>query len=57
MNITARLTSLAQAGEILVSQAAFAAASLEVGVSEMRRLELKGRSEPVDAHVLKIGAG
>jgi adenylate cyclase len=55
VNITARLSSLAAAGEILVSEPACAAASLDSGGLETRRLELKGRSEPVAVRVLKIG--
>jgi len=56
MNITARLSSLAGPGEILVSDAACAAASLDAAQLETRRLELKGRTEPVTVGVLKVGA-
>jgi adenylate cyclase len=56
MNIAARLGSLARAGEILISQSTYSAASLNVS-TESRRVELKGRTEPVDVRVLKIGAG
>ncbi len=56
MNIAARLTSLAGTGEILISQSACRAASLDAR-TELRRLDLKGRSEPIDVQVLKIGAG
>ncbi|MGH2569124.1 MAG: adenylate/guanylate cyclase domain-containing protein [Bacteroidota bacterium] len=52
MNITARLASLARAGEILVSSETCAAAKLDTAQLEERRLELKGRSEPVSAFVL-----
>jgi adenylate cyclase len=51
-NTGARLSSLARAGEVLVSQAAAAAAGLEPSGIEIRNLELKGRSEPVEAWVL-----
>ena len=54
MNTTARLASQAGAGEILVSEAACAAAGLETAGLEGRRLELKGRSEPVSVRVLHI---
>jgi adenylate cyclase len=54
MNITARLTSLAAPGEALVSQAACIAAELDVGGFEQRRLDLKGRTEPVDVRVLRV---
>jgi class 3 adenylate cyclase len=56
MNITARLASLAASGEILVSKSAYRAATLDTNI-ETRCLELKGRSEPVDVHVLKVNAG
>ena len=56
MNITARLSSLAAAGEILVSQSAYAAAELDED-TEIRHLELKGRTAPVHVHVVKINAG
>jgi adenylate cyclase len=54
MNITARLTELAAPGEALISQAAFDAAKIENGSYERRRLELKGRSEPIDVRVLRV---
>ncbi len=54
MNVTARLTSLASSGEAVISQAAFDAAQLPEGGYERRRLELKGRTEPVDVQVLHV---
>jgi adenylate cyclase len=54
VNITARLASQAGAGEILISDAACTAASLDLGQLEHRELELKGKSEPTGVHVLKI---
>ena len=56
MNIPARLASQARAGEILLSESAYKHAAREENV-EKRILELKGRSEPVNVHVLKIKAG
>jgi adenylate cyclase len=56
MNITARLASQAGAGEILVSESAYNQAALKANL-EKRSLELKGRSEPVNVHVLKINEG
>jgi len=53
VNITARLASTAGAGEALVSEAACAAAGLNIGSLEQRQLELKGKSEPVSVRVLK----
>jgi adenylate cyclase len=51
VNTTARLTSLAQAGEILISADAAAAAGLETKGLERRSLELRGRDQRVDAWV------
>ncbi len=51
-NVAARLSSAARSGEILMSEVAVRRA----GVSrdgETRNLELKGKSEPMTAHVLK----
>jgi adenylate cyclase len=56
VNIAARLASKAGAGEILVSESTYNKAALNTN-AEKRTLELKGRSEPVTVHVLKIGAG
>jgi len=55
VNLTARLASLAQAGEILISEATRAAAGLPTDGLEPRHLELKGRNEPVDVWVMRIG--
>lgn len=54
VNITARLASLAASGEVLISDAAFAAAQLDLGELEHRSLQLKGRSEPIGVRVLRI---
>lgn len=53
MNITARLASQARAGEILVSRESCTAANFDTGHLEERRLELKGRSEPINVLVVK----
>lgn len=53
-NVAARLASMAAPGEVLVSEAASAAAGLEEDVFEKRSLQLKGRVEPVSACVIKI---
>ena len=55
VNLTARLASLASAGEILFTEATRTAAQLPVDGLEPRRLELKGRSEPIDVWVLRVG--
>lgn len=54
VNITARLASLAGPGEILISDAAYGAARLDLGDLEHRNLQLKGRSEPVGVRVLRV---
>ena len=52
-NTGARLASLAKPGEILVSRDAASQAGLDVAGVETRHLQLKGRSEPVEAWVLE----
>lgn len=54
VNTTARLASQAGAGEILVSDAAYAAAGLNMEGLEHRQLELKGKSEPIGVQVLRV---
>lgn len=55
VNITARLASVAGRGEILVADAAARAAGIgRVGL-ELRRLDLRGRSEATDALVVTLG--
>ena len=56
VNLTARLASLARAGEILISEATRAAAGLPIDGLEPRHLQLKGRAEPVDAWVMRVGS-
>ena len=51
-NTAARLSSSAGAGEILISDAAYREADLRLSGLERRPLILKGKSEPVLAHVL-----
>jgi adenylate cyclase len=53
VNATARLSSLAGAGEALISRAAVRAAGLGGSGFEERRLELKGRQEPMDVVVMR----
>lgn len=55
VNTTARLVSMAGPGEVLVSEAAAQAAGMDLAGLEQRRLELKGRAEPVEVHVLRVG--
>jgi adenylate cyclase len=52
VNITARLASAAGPGEILISEAAYSAAGLDLGRLERRELLLKGKSDTFWVHVL-----
>jgi adenylate cyclase len=51
-NTAARLASSARQGEILVSDAAYAASGMDLHRLEKRLLELKGKRNPVLVHVL-----
>jgi adenylate cyclase len=54
MNTTARLASLAAAGEILVTTAAAEAAGLDPGL-ERRSLELRGKQQATDVVSIRVG--
>jgi adenylate cyclase len=54
-NATARITSMAGEGEILISEEAMRAAGLDVEGLESRHLELRGRKEAMDVWVKRIG--
>ena len=54
VNVAARLASAAGAGELLVSDDAYRHAGLDLGETEHRRLELKGRAEPIDVRVVRV---
>jgi adenylate cyclase len=56
VNVAARLASLAAPGEALISEIAYAAGGADLGDLERRQLDLKGRSEPVPARVLRVSA-
>jgi adenylate cyclase len=55
VNITARLASLAAAGEILVTVEAATAAALELGSLDRQRLELRGKHQTIDVVRLRVG--
>lgn len=55
VNLTARLASIAKAGEIIMTEATRAAATLPADGLEAHHFDLKGRSTPVDAWVMRIG--
>lgn len=54
MNVAARLTEEAKAGEAMISQAACDAAGIDAVPVERRQLDLKGRAEPVEARPLRL---
>jgi adenylate cyclase len=54
VNITARLAAQAGPGEILISDAAYAAAGLDLGSLEHRQLDLKGKSEPIGGRAFRV---
>lgn len=54
VNITARLASQAGTGEILISEAAYSAAHLDLENLERRQMDLKGKSERIGVHVLRV---
>ncbi len=56
VNTTARITSKAGSGEVLVSDVAYTTAGLDLGDLEQRQLELKGKSEPISVRVLQASA-
>lgn len=56
VNTTARLASVAGAGEALISLDAAAAAELPTEGLEQRHLEVRGRSQPIDVVVLHVDA-
>jgi adenylate cyclase len=57
VNTAARLASQAAPGEVVVSEAACAAAGPDACQGESRHLNLKGRTEPVDVRVLRVAPG
>lgn len=56
-NTAARLTSAAGIGEMILSEDVRAAVELDQTEMESRKLDLKGKSEPFDAWVVKVSPG
>lgn len=54
-NTTARLSSIAREGEVLISDAAYTAAGKYLGELETRKVDLKGKTESTWVHVLPAG--
>ncbi len=57
VNIAARLASEAGPGEALISDAAYAAAGLDLGQLEQRQMELTGKSEAVGVRIVRVTPG
>jgi adenylate cyclase len=53
VNVTARLASLAGAGEALISEAAYTASGSDLGDLERRELSVKGRDAPLAVRVFR----
>jgi class 3 adenylate cyclase len=56
-NLTARLSSKAAQGEVLISEEAATSAKLADRTLEKRRLKLKGISKPATVRVMRVSAG
>jgi adenylate cyclase len=54
VNVASRLGSEAAAGELLISASTASAAGLETGDLARRRLDLRGRIEPIDAFAERV---
>jgi adenylate cyclase len=55
VNVAARLASQAAAGEIVLSESTVRGAGLDPAGLEKRTLDLKGKSQPMDVWVMKVG--
>lgn len=55
-NTTSWLAAAAAGGEVLVTEAAVAVAGLRLDDHEARRLDLRGRSEPIAVRVVRVDA-
>ena len=53
MNVAARLTEEAEAGQAMISEKAYQAAGIQGSGMEQKHLELKGRTKPVEARILR----
>jgi adenylate cyclase len=54
VNVTARLSSLAESGEVLIGASAWEETAISDETIEKRHLQVKGRSEPIEVAVLKV---
>jgi adenylate cyclase len=53
VNVTARLASVADAGEVLITEAAHTASGSDLGALDRRELALRGREAPLAVRVLR----
>jgi adenylate cyclase len=53
-NTAARLSSVAAAGEILISASACLHSGIDISELELRTLQLKGRASPIDVRVMRV---
>ncbi len=56
VNLAARLASVAGTGEVVISDESIRSAGMTTDGLESRTLHLKGKTEPVQAWILKVGA-
>lgn len=56
VNIAARLVSQAKAGEAVISETTYVASGMLLGQAEQRHFELKGKSQPFKANVLRLAS-
>ena len=54
VNLTARLSSMAGSGEVLIGERAWEEAAIAGETIERRRLTVRGRNEPIVVYVLKV---
>lgn len=54
VNVTARLASLAEPGEVLIGMSAWVDAAIEDEKAYPRQLQIRGKSEPIDVFALKV---
>ena len=56
VNVTARLSSVSAAGEVLISESSYRTARDELGELEMRHLDVRGHDARIDVRVLRIAS-
>ena len=54
VNVTARLASIAPAGQVLISESSYPAARDDLGELDVRQLDVKGRDAAIGVHVLHV---